>query len=81
MFSGSLHFPLNPGAFYLRATLPALFLLFFILKQGLTKLQKASLSSWGWPQTRILQSQTPKYWDYKREPPRQADLGLKENKI
>ena len=34
---------LNPGVFYLRATPPALFFLFFILKPGLTKLRRASL--------------------------------------
>ena len=44
----------------------------FILKQGLTKLQRASLSSWGWLWTQILLSQPPKYWDYKRAPPRPA---------
>ena len=30
---------------------PQSYFLFFILKQGLTELQRASLSSWGWPQT------------------------------
>ena len=45
-------------------------ILFFILKQDLSKLQRASLSSWGWLQTRILRSLPPKYWDYKRVPPR-----------
>ena len=45
---------------------------FFILKQNLTKLQKASLSSWGWLRTQILLSQLLKFWDYKRAPPCQT---------
>ena len=48
---------------------PQPYFLFFIWKQGLTKLRRASLSSWGWPRTRILQSPPPKYWDYKHAPP------------
>ena len=38
--------------FYLQATLPDLFfLIYFILKKGLTKLLRASLISWGWLRT------------------------------
>ena len=29
-------------------------------------------NNWGWPRTWILWSQPPKYWDYKRAPPRPA---------
>ena len=46
--------------------------LFFYSKQGLTKLQRAPLSSWGCPQTSILLSQSPKSWNYKPTPPHQA---------
>ena len=42
---------------------------YFIWKQGLTKLLRASLSSWGWPWTWILLSPHPECWDYKRAPP------------
>ena len=62
---------MNPGAFYLLATPPAL-LFFFYLKQGLTELLRVSLSSRGWLRTWILLSQPPKNWDYKRAPPRPA---------
>ena len=43
--------------------------LIFYLKQGLTKLQRASLNTWGCPRTLILQSQPPKCWYYKLVPP------------
>ena len=62
----------NPGAFYLRATPPAHF--YSLFETGLTELQRASLSSWGCPQTEILQSQPPKCWDYKQVPTRPALL-------
>ena len=83
---------MNAGAFYLCAAPPALFFLYFILKPGLTKLRRASLSREGEREGERERERArnaseraeagrepgssslrlPKYWDYKRAPPRLA---------
>ena len=78
---------MNPGAFYLRATPPALFFLYFILKLGLTKLRRASLGrererdrdrdrererAEAGREPGSSDLHLPKYWDYKHALPRPA---------
>ena len=77
---------LNPVAFYLRATPPALFFfLCFILKLGLMRLRRASLRRERERERERGRERAeagcepgssglrlPKYWDYKRAPPRPA---------
>ena len=47
-------------------------ILFLIWKQGLTRLVRVSLLAEAVLEPAILLSQSPKYWDYKRAPPRPA---------
>ena len=63
---------LNPGAFYLRATsvlLPRPYFLYFILKLGLTKLQRASLG----------RGERERERDRERETERERELRLAAN--
>ena len=80
---------MNAGAFYLRATPPALFFILYFetgsheVAEGLTK--------WGGGETGRERERAeaghepgssslrlPKYWDYKRAPPRRASISLRE---
>ena len=49
-------------------------ILFFILKQGLTMLQRASQVAEAGLEPAILLSQPPEYWDDKCVPPRPAEV-------
>ena len=58
-----------PRGILLPSYTPSPIFLFFILKQGLTKLWRATLSSWGWPRTCNPPVSASRYWDYKHAPP------------
>ena len=47
-------------------------ILFFVWKQGLTRLMRVSQLAEAVLEPAILLSQPPKYWDYKRAPPHPA---------
>ena len=60
----------------LRGILPELYsqpyFIFIFLKQGLIRLMRVSLLAKAVLEPEVLLSQPPKYWDYKRAPPRPA---------
>ena len=68
------------GILPLNYTLSPIFL-FFILKQGLTKLQRASQVPEAGREPATLQFQPPKYWDYKRVLPHMARVLFSEHFI